>query len=59
MKIDELVNDLCILQIGYKNDTQQEAYCAAYRRVHIHAQKMYKQHEIDVLKKRLEELEVE
>ena len=59
MKIDELVNDLCILQIGWKTEDQGKAYSDAYRRVHIHARKIYKQHEIDVLKKRLEELEVE
>lgn len=57
MKIDELVNDLCILQAGWKTENQGKAYSDAYRRVAAHAHKMYKQHEIEVLKKRLEELE--
>ncbi len=56
-ELKSLVNDLCTIQIGWRTEDQQREFLAAQNRIGNRALDLRKQHEINRLKARIQELE--
>ena len=56
-KLKSLVDDLCLVNSGWRTDAQHDAYTKAYNRICAHGWEVKKRAEIVQLKQRIEELE--
>ena len=52
----ELLDDLCILNTGWRTPLQHQRFLLALKRVSKHGNQCYREHEIQDLKQRLETL---
>lgn len=53
---EELLDDLCILNTGWRTPLQQQRFLLALKRVSQRGNQCYREHEIQDLKQRLETL---
>lgn len=56
-ELRSLVDDLCMIHIGWRTDEQQKEFLAAQNRIGDRALELRKQYEIERLKARIQELE--
>lgn len=56
-RIRSLVDDLCLIHIGWRTEEQQQEFLVAQDRIGNRALELRKQHEINRLKARIQELE--